>query len=259
MKRMQRAAAIILFLLLLLPFGRTLAETEPQNAPSAGEMDKGSTIVDQGAEEAVAAPKGAYDETLYKQIQETYKAAKKRAHRRSFKGYCGAYVANQLVVLGINTSYLSANGKNTYDIYRKLDCTTGGYQITAYGAKQYSLREALTAILKRDTAATNILVGFQKGVSSAGKKYGHVLFIHGVRNGMIYYSDSCARTVDEIRYKEGEPIVCSISSFVDLYAKYKLDGVVHFQKDKLKQSAAIQSDSIAVTDDTSAQKQSAED
>jgi hypothetical protein len=184
------------------------------------------------AEGIVESVKSIADPDLCRQIEDTYKAAKKLARRSSFKGYCGAYVANQLVALGINTSRLSANGNRTYDIYRNMDHTTGGYSVTAYGAKEYSLLEALSAIIAKDPSAGNILVGFEKSTSKAGKKYGHVLFIHGIRNGNIYFSDSCARTIDRVKYQEGEPIVCSLDSFLSQYAACKLDGVVHFQKEE---------------------------
>ena len=59
-----------------------------------------------------------------------------------------------------------------------------------------------------------------------------MLFIHGIQNGNVYFSDSSARTVDNIKYKEGEPIVCSLSSFLAQYAKYKLDGVVLFTENE---------------------------
>ena len=104
--------------------------------------------------------------------------------------------------------------------------------MTAYWARDYTLEEALRAIMGRNVAVRNILVGFQKGTSSAGKKYGHVLFIHGIRNGKVFYSDSCARIVDDVKYREGEPIVCSLESFLDQYAGYRLDGVVHFRQEK---------------------------
>ena len=237
MRSLQKATALLLFALFLLP---TVALAEEPQADS--------TAVEQVAESTAVKASVNANDPLCRQIQDTYKAAKKRARRKSFKGYCGAYVANQLVVLGINASYLSANGKNTYDIYRNMDCTTGGYHVSAYGAKKYSLSEALRTILQDDSSPSNILVGFQKGTSNAGKKYGHVLFIHGIRDGRVYFSDSCARTVDDVKYKEGEPIVCSLSTFVDLYAKYKLDGVVHFVKTE------AQSSSIAETTSSSSEK-----
>ena len=170
----------------------------------------------------------AENEDLIEQIRSTYKKAKKTARRKSFKGKCGYYVGLQLVKLGINKKYIGCNGNRAFDIYRKKTETSGGYRITAYPAKQYSLQEALEAIAREDPHARNILVGFEKGTSRAGKRYGHVMFIHGIENGMVYFSDSYAQTVDGKRYKEGEPIVCSIATFAKRYRKYKLDGVIHF-------------------------------
>lgn len=168
------------------------------------------------------------DETLIEQIESTYKKAKKASRVKSFKGKCGKYVNRQLVLLGINKSYIGCNGNRAFDIYEKKAKTTGGYKITAYSAKKYTLKEALEAIEREDPHARNILVGFQKGTSKAGKRYGHVLFIHGIEDGKVYFSDSYAQTVEGKRYKEGEPIVCSIATFAKLYKKYKLDGVIHF-------------------------------
>lgn len=165
---------------------------------------------------------------LIAQIRSTYKKAKKASRVRSFKGKCGKYVNRQLVVLGINKKYIGCNGNRAFDVYKNKKETTGGYKITAYSAKKYTLKEALKAIERKDPHARNILVGFQRGTSKAGKKYGHVLFIHGIENGQVYFSDSYAQTVNGKRYKEGEPIVCSIETFAKLYKKYKLDGVIHF-------------------------------
>lgn len=168
------------------------------------------------------------DEELLDQIRETYKQAKKAAHVKSFRGYCGKYVNRQLVVLGINIKYIGCNGNRAFDVYKGKTETTGGFTVTAYPAKKYTLKQALTAIAEADPHARNILVGFQKSPTKAGKKYGHVLFIHGIEDGMVYFSESFARTVDGVKYKEGAPIVCSIDTFVGLYKKYRLDGVIHF-------------------------------
>lgn len=168
------------------------------------------------------------DEELIEQIRDTYKKAKKSAHRKNFKGLCGKYVNRQLLVLGINTKYVGCNGNRAFDVYKNKAETTGGYKVTAYPAKKYKLKDALEAIVREDPHARNILVGFERGTSKAGKKYGHVLFIHGIEDGMVYFSENFARTVNGKRYKEGDPIVCSIATFVKLYRKYKLDGVIHF-------------------------------
>lgn len=168
------------------------------------------------------------NEQLTEQIRSIYKKAKKAARKKSFKGKCGYYVGLQLQKLGINKKYVGSNGNRAFDIYKDKTETSGGYSITAYPAKNYTLKEALEAIERDDPHARNILVGFEKGTSKAGKKYGHVMFIHGIENGMVYFSDSYAQTVDGKRYKEGEPIVCSIETFAAKYKKYKLDGVIHF-------------------------------
>ena len=229
---MRRVLAFFLFLLMVMPIRAPFADGDQNNDPSDGTTIPGSD------EEQPEPTKGTdrfevlTDEELRRQIQDTYQAAKQLTNRSSFQGYCGSYVANQLVVLGINTSLLIANGKNSYDLYRDMETTTGGYVVTAYSARKYSLSDALSAIMAQYSAPCNILVGFQKGTSKAGKKYGHVLLIHGIRDGKIYFSDSCSRRVDGRQYQEGEPIVCSLASFVYLYSKYKLDGVVHFYKEE---------------------------
>lgn len=166
---------------------------------------------------------------LIAQIEKTYTAAKKRARRRSFKGRCGAYVNHQLVVLGINTKYIAANGNREFDVYRKMKTSSGGYSILAFTAKKYTLKSALRAIEAQDPNARNILIGFEKGTSKAGRRYGHTLFIHGIEDGMVYFSDSYAQKVDGKKYKEGEAIVCSIDTFAALYKKYRLDGVIWFR------------------------------
>ena len=171
----------------------------------------------------------AQKDSLLEQIRETYQKAKKASRVKSFKGKCGKYVNRQLVVLGINKSYIGCNGNKAYDIYAAKSETSGGYRITAYSAKKYTLKSALEAIAKENPHARNILVGFQKGTSKAGKKYGHVLFIHAIENGNVYFSDSFAQKVNGKKYKEGEPIVCSIETFVGLYQRYQLDGVIHFE------------------------------
>lgn len=170
----------------------------------------------------------AANEALLKQISDTYKRVKKKARVKSFKGKCGKYVNLQLVALGINESYIGCNGNREYDVYCKKEQSSGGYEIRAFGAKKYSLEQALQAIANEDPQARNILIGFQKGTSKAGKRYGHTLFIHGIEDGMVYFSDSFAQTVDGVRYKEGAPIVCSIARFAKLYKKYRLDGVIWF-------------------------------
>ena len=197
------------------PFDEEPADAEPIDAEPA---DEGGTALDEDA-----------DAALREQIRTTYQTAKKKAKIKSFKGKCGRYVNQQLVILKINKKYIGCNGNREFDMYRKKKKSSGGYTIHAFGAKTYSLQDALEVIENMDPHARNILIGFEKGTSKSGRKYGHTLLIHGIENGSVYFSDSFAQTVDETRYQEGEPIVCTIERFAELYQKYRLDGVIWFE------------------------------
>ena len=168
---------------------------------------------------------------ITEQISNTYSKAKQNAGVSSFNGMCGLYVGRQLEALGINTSYVGANGNREFDIYKDRASSTGGYSITAYPASQYNLKSALNAISNSGTNDVyNILIGFEKGSGEDGALYGHTCFIHAILDGSVYFSESFALTIGGTRYNEGAPIVCSISTFCNYYNGWtELDGLIHFQ------------------------------
>ena len=89
MYRLQRTVAFLLFALVLMSPGFVLAEGE-STEPAVEQVAEG---VAQETEKTTSKHSTAND-PLSRQIQETYAAARKRSRRKSFKGYCGAYVAN---------------------------------------------------------------------------------------------------------------------------------------------------------------------
>ena len=124
---------------------------------------------------------------LETQVRNTYREACTRANTSSFNGYCAWLVNWQLVILGINSSYVSGNGKDEFDNYKNDTMSNGGYYITPYAAPDYTLLSALNAITNYGEAdAYNVLVGFEKSTSAAGSRYGHVVVIHGIVDGMVY-------------------------------------------------------------------------
>lgn len=170
---------------------------------------------------------------LEEKIRYFYKASLDYAEKDSFNGYCAFYVNTQLYLLGINRTYVGGNGNDEFDNYRYLKKSNGGYDIAAYPARSYTLWSALNAISgggKKDVY--NILVGFQRGVSAAGRKYGHTCFIHGIVDGWVYFSDSMTVKMNGNVYPEGTPIRCSIQDFCTYYRPWTLDGVIHFTYDK---------------------------
>ena len=127
---------------------------------------------------------------IKQQIKDIYAAAYNQ-RGGSFDGWCGAYVEYQLKLLGINTGFEGGNGNNQFDYYKNKSTTSGGYSVTAYPASSYSLRAALNSISQNGSKnAYNILCGFEVGSGSAGAAYGHVMFIHAIIGGQVYFSES---------------------------------------------------------------------
>ena len=157
------------------------------------------------------------------QITRTYQQAKSIAGRSSFSGYCASYVQCQLAALGITSGRLSGyNGNNSYEKFCNMSKTSGGYYV-----KAYSGRNAVSNIANANGGnATNILVGFQTSPTEAGKKYGHVLFIHAIIDYTVYYSESFSSG----GISEGSVRTKSVSAFNSAYSNYSWDGAIHFTR-----------------------------
>lgn len=170
-------------------------------------------------------------EQIEKQIRRTYSKALSLFKRSSFDGYCGTLTGYQLYILGITAQPDLRNGKDGYDTYCNHKISSGGYGIRAYGARSWTLREALDDITENGTRdAYNILVGFQATPSARGGKYGHSCVIHAIINGQVYFMESYDVYLNGNRYPEGSPISCSIEDFCAYYkmTTTKFDGVIHF-------------------------------
>lgn len=167
------------------------------------------------------------EQALRQKITSTYKRLRAANGYDSYNGYCGKMAAYTLYYLGVDKRVYSHNGKDEYDAYKKLDTTTGGYKIKAYPASQYNLEEALNAISEGGTKDVyNILLGFQRTNTAAGRKFGHALVIYGILNGNVYFTESFSTALGG---KEGTPVVCSIEKFCASYNKWTtFEGAIYF-------------------------------
>ena len=163
---------------------------------------------------------------LRQMITKTYKRLRASNDYDSYNGYCGKMAAYTLYYLGVDKKVHVHNGKDEYDAYKNLEKTTGGYMVETYPAAEYTLEEALNAISEGGTRDVyNILVGFQKTNTAAGKKYGHAVVIYGILNGNVYFTESFVH----LGVAEGKPIVCTIKEFVKSYRDWTtFEGVIHF-------------------------------
>ncbi|MCD8192350.1 MAG: hypothetical protein LUD55_06095 [Oscillospiraceae bacterium] len=105
----------------------------------------------------------------------TYADALEYGKVGSFAGLCGMSVNSTLMVLGINSEYIVANGSAEWNIYGSMSETSGGYEIRAFSASDYTLREALETIAQSDNTV-NLMVCFQRSPTIKGSVYGHVFF-----------------------------------------------------------------------------------
>ncbi|MBE6943368.1 MAG: hypothetical protein E7453_03800 [Ruminococcaceae bacterium] len=169
---------------------------------------------------------GTEETALRQMITKTYRRLRATNGYDSYNGYCGKMAAYTLYYLGVDKKVHVHNGKDEYDAYKNLDKTTGGYMVETYPAADYTLEEALNAISEGGTRDVyNILVGFQRTNTAAGKKYGHAVVIYGILNGNVYFTES----FQHMGVAEGKPIVCTIKEFVKSYRDWTtFEGVVHF-------------------------------
>lgn len=169
-------------------------------------------------------------EKIQKQVRSTYLTALYRSGRKSFNGYCGALVSWQTFLLGIDTVLYGCNGKDQFDQYKNMGTTTGGYRVRSYPAGKYQLRSALQEITQKGTADVyNLLVGFQRTNTQEGSIYGHAVFIHGIIDGIVYYTECYSASIDGKYWGEGTTISCTVDAFCQYYNSWTVfEGVIYF-------------------------------
>ncbi|MBO7375816.1 MAG: hypothetical protein J6V01_01830, partial [Clostridia bacterium] len=201
------------------------------------------------------------DESVYERISTIYRDALEFNYQRSgqrasnFTGYCSHYVHLQLMMLGVNTSYVGVNGNGAYNVYENLSYSTGGKKIHAYPSSGTNpIARILRTISSACPVATNIMLGFHSTSTASGKKYGHAMLIHAIINGYVYFTDNFAMRVGGTYYNQGDPIKCTIAEFDAFYGRpsvFSFEGIIWFETEEL--TAAVLSGNTSsdpVPDDT---------
>lgn len=170
------------------------------------------------------------EQRILNQISTLYKQTLRYSGLASLHGYCGSMVNWHLYLLGITATVVGNDGNTEYDCYSKQEYTTGGYRVRPYSATEYTLEESLNAITYNGTRDVyNIVVGFERTNTVAGRIYGHTCMIHAIIDGVVYFSESYATMFNGKYYAEGAPITCSISEFAAYYAPWTVfEGVLYF-------------------------------
>lgn len=190
----------------------------------------GMAVSAQAEETVLAQPYSLTGEELVERIGETYDNARAMVGWRGFNGRCSTMVNCSAVVLGIQNIRYNGDGRDVYDVYADMSRTDCGYDVAQYPSGEYDLESALNAISENGTRDVyNIVVGFESGRTGSSSAYGHAMFIHGIVDGQVYFSESYGLYLEGNYYSEGEPIVCTIAEFANYYNIWAcFEGAVHF-------------------------------
>ena len=173
---------------------------------------------------------------IIKEIISIYSRVQRATGKWDLSKLCGTKVGYELYYLGITSSPLILDGKDQFDAYLNQEITSGGHPVKTYSAQQYTMREALYEITNGGTKDVyNILIGFQWTRSAAGQRYGHAVVIHGILDGVMYFSEGFNTPFDS---GTGTPSICTIDEFTADYGKWsRFEGLVVFGK---KEQASIE-------------------
>jgi small subunit ribosomal protein S3 len=92
--------------------------------------------------------------------------------------------------------------------------------------EKYTIAEILNRVTNNGSKEVyNLLVCFDKTDTAAGTIYGHVLFVYGIIDGTVYFTEGG----NMFGVEAGEPMECSIAQFSASYATWTdFEGVIVF-------------------------------
>ena len=227
--------------------------------------------------------KSARIERLRHAIRWDYQSALEKEEAESLRGYCGLLASYQMYNRGINSWRECYDGKDYFDQYSKVGLTGGGYAPVVYPAQketqtvteettQETTEPTTGETTAEETTATeetkqekpkdtsmlqilnkitnygkrevyNVLICFEKTNTEAGQKFGHVLFIYGIIDGVLYFTEGG----NMLGAEGGDPIECTISQFYNSYSAWtEFEGIIVFGcKDYMDNCASYKSDMFA--------------
>ena len=181
------------------------------------------------ASTAMAQATEVYGE-MAESAEEIYQRARSLFGRRSFNGYCGAYVKYQLRAMGIfeGQNDASGNGNEWYGAFEDVSRTSGGYRV--YRESGNDCLEKLAE--KYGNNLENIVLSFpiQSGYSARYPGAGHALVIRYLIDGVAYYSESFSYG----GIREGRLVMEDADELIERYNRRHgiALGCVYFLKDE---------------------------
>lgn len=174
-----------------------------------------------------AAATDAEVQRICDQIELLYKKTQKSAGYWNLEGYCGLMAGWELYHLGITEVPITQNGNDMYDTLKSSEFIREGYRVDCYPDTEYSLEEALNTVTACGTRDVyNIMVGFHWTRTAAGRLWGHVMVIHAILDGIVYFTEGFATDFGK---DPSKAMICTIKEFAELYDSWaRFEGLIHF-------------------------------
>ena len=168
------------------------------------------------------------EQRLTAELSAAMAKAKQLSGDTNYNGLCGRCTGYQLYALGIFDRYIGCNGNRAYTVFKDLNASSGVARTLYPGVYQggtYTITQILHLL---DAANTDghqqyTIFGFHTGTASlAGQTYGHVLLVHAVYQGKVYWCESFGK----------ETRVATIADFASTYAQsgtvFQFDGAIAY-------------------------------
>lgn len=174
-----------------------------------------------------AAASDEEEQRIRDQIESVYWKTLSSSGKNSLHGYCGVMAGWELYHLGVTETAVTHNGNEMYDLLSVSNKISEGYSAELYPASKYTIEEALNTITSFGTRdAYNIMVGFQWTSTAAGSIYGHVMVIHAVLDGEVYFTEGFTTPFNA---NPSQAMVCTIPEFAAYYNSWaSFEGMIHF-------------------------------
>lgn len=216
--------SVILFLLLTIQFSYAEIATDEEI----------SVTIEENYNKALKLStemKNPYNGQLFngKSFLVTYQQLNKNTGLKEDKigGNCGTAAKLQLVAKGIlPQNEWGGNGKQWYEQYKSSPIQlTPSYRYHVYEGED-GFKELLNQSEKN--AIENVIISFSNKYYNG---YGHVMFIHSIKDGNVYFAESFSA----YGIKEGHMTKLSFDAFLDRYKnanhyEYQIEGAIHYER-----------------------------
>lgn len=167
---------------------------------------------------------------LLNQTNQLYTTVKVNNNNMSFNGLCGAYVYQQMKVLGLGGPS-TAYANQWYGVASQMSLSSTGYRMIAKSGKN-SLKEIYQEYgTNGELKYLVVTFPYQYGMSYSNPGAGHEVFIYAIKDNKVIFSESYDSSQFGKWTEEGQAASVDIDTFINVYSSMygNVIGTVYFQ------------------------------